>query len=66
MDDPFIRALSCAIWICNGFVARRLDTRGFVMEFVIEKERRDIYREKNDEKILNDSVYEIYYRNIMC
>lgn len=60
MDDPFIRALSSAIWICNGF-ARRLDSVDLLWSLLLRGMERYILggkgKRENDEKILNGSVY---------
>lgn len=65
MDDPFIRALSSAIWICNGF-ARRLDTLWIRYGVCYREGWRDILSGRG--KGENDTVFmeTYYYRNIVC
>lgn len=64
MDDPFIRALSSAIWICNGF-ARRLDTLWIRYGVCYREGWRDIYREEEKGK-MTQCLWKLIIIEILC
>lgn len=67
MDDPFIRALSCAIWICNG-LAWGLDTLWICYEVCIEREREgdgEIFIGRKREKRWENSEWQCLWKLII-